>query len=44
MASNIGAVDAGVVFFCGDGLKSLEMASLKLMSSRDFTGIMILFI
>ena len=43
IASNTGAVDAGVVFLCV-GLKSLEMASLKLMSSRDFTGIMILFI
>ena len=30
--------------FCGGGLKSLEMASLKLMSSRDFAGIMNRFI
>ena len=35
-ASKFGARDAGVVFFCGGGLKSLEMASLKLKSSRDF--------
>jgi len=39
MASVLGAVGAGVVFFLCVGLKSLEMASLKLMSSRDFTGI-----
>jgi len=38
-SSKSGAVGAGVVFFLCVGLKSLEMASLKLMSSRDFTGI-----
>jgi hypothetical protein len=33
--SKSGAEGAGFVFLC---LKSLEMASLKLMSSRDFGG------
>ena len=39
--SKSGAGSAGFVFLC---LKSLEMVSLKLMSSRDFVWIMILFI
>jgi hypothetical protein len=33
--SKSGAVGAGVVFLCVE-LKSLEMGSLKLMSSRDY--------